>query len=162
MFRQTFISRSRFTFVAFLLAFVCVSTVGCGPNPAQQRAAVEKAQAQLRDYAARLGEQTSEQKLGLANGDANDPKKIFGQMGKNYAEFRDNIRSIETRACPADYKTGLKKVETSVDAVCAYLSKLESGEVEDSEGKAELVNLLLEFAESVSELDEIAAKYGEE
>lgn len=162
MFQQTSITRSRFTFGAFLAAFVCVLTVGCAPDPAQQRAAVEKAQTQLRDYAARLGEQTSEQKLGLANGDANDPKKIFGQMGKNYAEFRNNIRSIETRACPADYKTGLKKVETSVDAVCAYLSKLESGEVETSEGKAELMNLLLEFGASVVELDEIAAKYGEE
>ncbi len=160
MFRQTSITR----FVAFLVVSIGVLTVGCAPDPAQQRAAVEKAQSQLRDYAARLGEQTSDQKLEMATGDdeAKDPKKIFGQMGKNYAECRDNIRSIDARRCPEDYKTGLKKVETSIDAVCVYLSKLESGEVETSEGKEEFVSLLLEFGASVVELDEIAAKYDEQ
>lgn len=158
MLKSRFVSRCRFALVALLAAFICVSSVGCGPNPAQQRAAIEKANSELKACLNRFTEQMQEQNRASET----DPKKILGDREKMTVECRDAVRAINTNGCPADYKAGLKKIEDSLDAICDYLAKLTSGESKIDESiLSDLAELLVDFAESCAELEKITQKYNE-
>ena len=153
-----FLSRSRFALVALLAAFVCVSSVGCGAvvERAKDRAAVEKVQSQWVVYVDRLADKTeAQQRSGVA-----DPMQIFREMEKNYVECRDAARLLDANACPADYQTAFQDVVASLDAVCAFLAKITSGETAiGPEAEPELQRLLGDFANKTVRLDEVTAKY---
>lgn len=152
------ISRSRFALVAFLTAFVCVSTVGCGAvvERAQHRAAIEKVHSQLVVYTDRLAAQCKAQ----LSAETTDPMQIFRENEKIYVECRDAMRQLDASACPADYQTALQDAFDSLDAFCAYLGKITSGETEiDSSTAPEIQRLSTEFTNRLIRLRNVAAQY---
>ncbi len=105
----TFVSRSRFTLVALLTAFVCVSTVGCGA--ALRRAECAGVFVQCKDFVA-VAAQKSE-RLGPA---AASPDGL-AKGAAIYAELRDCVRSIDASKCPPEFKKAF-------DDFAAYTARL--------------------------------------
>jgi hypothetical protein len=152
------ISRSRFALVALLAAFVCVATVGCGAvvERAKDRAAVEKVQSQWVVYVDRFADKA--EAMQAAN--PSDPLQVFRESEKIYVECRDSARLLDVSACPVDYQTAFHETLASLDAICDYLGKITSGEIElDPSLEPEFRRLSNVFTSLVSRQDEVAAKY---
>lgn len=160
--KHAIVSRFRFALVALLIVFACASLVGCAPDPAQQRAAIAQVNARLIDCFNRFEEKIQAQNRAQALGDESDSTQILSALEKIASECSAELRAIDASGCPSDYQAGLKKVGNSIDALCAYLAKLTSGKIKDSPSiQTKLQDLLVEFALSCEELDQIKLKYSE-